>query len=231
MKRYAYLLAGAFFLYSCNSITGSGKIVTENRNIKNFTAISASNGIEVVIYTGDKTNVQVEGDDNVIEYVVTKVEGNRLKIRLRDINLSNANIKVIVTAPEINEINAGSSAAVLVKDLLKSSDKISLSASSSGEITAIVDAPEIKTDASSSGSVKVSGHTQTHRSEASSSGEVDGDELLSENTIADANSSGSVKVHASVSLSASASSSGTVQYRGAATVKSSTNSGGTIEKE
>ena len=231
MKQIVYLFIIPLFLSSCSNIKGSGKIITENRNVKDFTAISASAGIDVEVLTGDKTSVQVEADDNVIEYILTKVEGNTLKIRMRSVNLLNAHLKVFVTAPEITGIHVSSSATVIVKDVLKSAGKISLSANSSGDITAMVDAPEIVTDAGSSGTIKVSGRTITHHAEASSSGDVLAEDLLSENTSASASSSGTVKVHASVTLNAKASSSGSVKYRGAAAVTSSTSSSGTVEKE
>jgi Putative auto-transporter adhesin, head GIN domain len=231
MKRVLIFCCLSLILFSCSNITGSGNIVTEKRSVKEFNSISSSGSVDVELIQGDKAEVEVEADDNVIEFVVTKVEGGILKIRTRDVNLFNVHIKVYVTAPLVNSIKASASSTIEVKGTLKSSDRIALTANSSADIIANVDAPEIVTDANSSGTVSISGRTKNHKAEASSSGDVKAYDLFSENTEAHASSSGSVKVHASINLDAKASSSGDIKYRGSPVVKSSTNSSGSIEKE
>lgn len=231
MKKIVILCISALLMVSCSNISGSGNIISEERKVKNFTGISASGNIDVEIIAGEDFNVQVEADDNVIEFVVTKVEGNILKIRTRDVNLFNAHIKIMVTAPLISSLRASASATIEAKDVIKSNGKITLAASSSADIDVAVDAPEIVTDANSSGTVKVSGKTKSHSAESSSSAEILAYNLFSENTIARASSSGSIEVHASVTLDARASSSGSITYRGTPTVKSSTSSSGSVEKE
>ncbi len=231
MKRIIIFCLASLFIVSCSNISGSGNIISEQRKVKEFTGISASGSIDVEIIEGDEEKVEVEADDNVMEFIVTKVEGNILKIRTRDVNLFNAHVKVFVTAPLFTSLKASASASIEAKDLIKSNGKITLSASSSADINVAVDAPEIVTDASSSGTIKISGKTKTHSAESSSSAEILAYNLFSENTVANASSSGSVEVHASVNLNARASSSGSINYRGSPTVKSTTNSSGSVEKE
>ena len=229
-KIIVFCLAIPFFV-SCSNITGSGNIISEERKLKEFTGISASGNIDVEVISGDAQKVEVEADDNVMEFIVTKVEGNTLKIRTRDVNLFNAHVKVYITAPFISTLKASASATIEAKDIIKSNGKITLAASSSADIIASVDAPEVVTDANSSGTVKVSGRTKYHKAESSSSAEILAYNLLSENTVAHANSSGSIEVHASLNLDASANSSGSIKYRGTPALKSNTNSSGSVEKE
>ena len=62
-----------------NGIEGSGNVITEKREITSpFTKIAVSTGIEVILEQGSNTYVEVEVDDNLMQYIVTKVEKGTL---------------------------------------------------------------------------------------------------------------------------------------------------------
>jgi hypothetical protein len=219
-------------LNSCDFETGSGNIITENRPVGSFSGIEASAGIEVEVKVGTTTTVRVEADDNVVKHIETRVSGDILKIRLESRHgFSNAHMKVFVTTPSLRSIKAESSAGVKVLDVIKEDAKIRFEASSSADIEAEVDAPEVAVEASSSASVTLSGRTKNYKVEVSSSAEIKSGDLLSENADVDASSSGSAEVYASVSLNAKASSSGSIDYRGAASVTKTENSSGSVDKK
>ncbi len=233
MKRFILSAVVVVLLYSCNFVSesGSGNIETQKRNVPAFTGIHASNSIDVEVKIGSPS-VEVEADDNILRYVKTNVSGNMLHIGIENgVSIHNTHIKVYVTVPELNRIEANASAEVKVLDIMKNDGKISFDVSSSADIEAEVDAPEVGAEASSSGSITLRGKTRSYRAQVSSSAEIRSAELLSENTHVSANSSGSAEVYASVALDAEASSSGSVEYSGGATVKSSTNSSGSVHKK
>ncbi len=232
MKQICILLTALLVFNSCSFTSGSGNIITEKRSLGNFSGISVSSSIEVEVKTGAVQQVEVEADDNVIQYLETHVSGNTLKIGLDGgHSFNNAHFKVYITTPGLNSIHASSSSDVKVLDVIKNNGKISFDASSSADIEAEVDAPQVDAEASSSASVILRGRTKDYTARVSSSGDIKSAELLSENADVDANSSGSAEVHASVHLKAHASSSGTIDYRGAASVDKSVNSSGTVEKK
>lgn len=219
-------------LSSCRHTVGSGNIVSEKRTVRDFTGISVGEAFEVEVKTGPVTEVTVESDDNIIRYIETNVSGDDLKIRLADGNsISDAHLKVYITVPGLLRIKASSASNVTVIDALTSKDKLFFNASSSGEITAVVDAPAVEARASSGGSIKLSGRTMNYTAGASSGAEIKTGNLLSENTTVSASSGASAKVHASVSLKASASSGADIYYRGAASVQKNISSGGSVEKQ
>lgn len=230
-----YSLSFLFFaiiaLSSCSHTTGSGNIVTENRDTGSFDAISVGGSFDVEVKMGDTRQVTVEADDNIIKYIQTRVSGNVLKINTRDLHsYSNVHMKVYVTVPEIKAISASGSAEVIASNTLKNNEKLVFKASSSSTIKAEVDAPGVVTDASSSATIELKGRTKTYVSEASSSADIKTFGLLSENTTANVSSSGSIQVHASVNLNAKASSSGSIEYKGGATVTKTESSSGSVEK-
>jgi hypothetical protein len=233
MKKLLIFAALGCLQSSCyiGGIPGSGKIVTEKRNLSGFTAISSAASVEVEFTQGNEFAVEAEADDNLIRHLKTVVEGGKLKIYIGDnVSVRNAHFKVTVTAPEINSLKASSSSSIHVNGTLKSASQILLAASSSASIEADVDAPVINADASSSADINLSGKTKDLTVEASSSAEINAFGLLSENTRANANSSGTANVFASIDLDAHASSSGDINYKGGARVKVATNSSGSVNK-
>lgn len=233
MKKLLILILMSITDTSCNYnyINANGEIVTEKRQVANFTGVSASNAFEVEIKIGPVTEVLVEADENVMEHIVTRVTGNMLKIRTEEfISFNGAHLKVIITTPELLDINASSSAEVKVLDVIKSNNKVNFQASSSAEIEAIIEAPVVEIGASSSGSVNISGSTKNYKANGSSGSHIKTRDLLSENTSVNVSSGAVAEVYASVSLDAEASSGGSIRYQGEARVKQNVSSGGSVEK-
>ena len=74
-------------------IQGNGNVVTEDRTISSdFTEIKVSQGIQVHLRQGTKIDLSVEADDNIIDLIVTEIEGDVLKIYL-DKNVNRATKK------------------------------------------------------------------------------------------------------------------------------------------
>jgi hypothetical protein len=217
---------------SCMYKKGSGNIIKQDRSTGSFKGVDISGGFEVEIKSGPSENVVVEADDNLLKYIEVKVVDNELKIRLEHINVTDAHLKVFITAPEINNLDASGGSEVVVQDVLKSAGTISVKASSGSNIKTALDAPEIKADVSSGGELTLSGRTKDLHATSSSGSSITAGELLSENSYVNVSSGASAHVYASVSLDASASSGGNISYRGAAaSVKKSESSGGEVEKE
>ena len=231
MKHLFFLLPAFFALSSCHFVTGSGNIISEKRVTGSFTGISAGGDFEVEWKNGPVTEVIVEADDNIMQYIETRVTGDILKIGTRDLhNFNSVHMKVYITAPVITDVSVSASADFIAKDVMKYDGGLTFRASSSGTIRAGVDAPEVENTASSSGTIKLSGKTKTHTANVSSGADIKTSDLMSENTTVTASSGASAHVHASVNLNANASSGADISYIGAANVQRTVSSGGSVEK-
>ncbi len=216
---------------SCRHITGSGNIITEKRQVADFTGISAGGAFEVEVKNGPKA-VEVQADDNLIKYIRTRVDGDKLEIAFsHSLNLTDAHLKIYVTAPGINYLQGSGAANIKVIDGLKSTGKIALDASGAANIDAVVDAPKVETESSGAANIYVKGRTRDLRATASGAGNVKAKELLSETTYAESSGAGTVHVYASVHLNAHASGAGNVFYSGDASVESNTSGAGNVKKE
>ena len=215
MNRLIIALLSACIFCSCESITGSGNIVSESRNLKEFTGIKNSGSIDVKVIHEERQMVKVEADDNILEYVTTKVEKGILNIYLKN-NLSfrNINVTVYVGSPSIHQLLVSGSGTITSKNVLKYDDKIELKVSGSGDIDANLDAPSIVANVSGSGKILLRGRTKDFSSTVSGSGDMDGEKLLAENTAVKVSGSGNANVFASVNLDAKVSGSGNIFYSG-----------------
>ncbi len=231
MQKLGIFIIAILLFSACRYKSGSGNIVTEVRETGSFTGIRVSGGFEVELRHAGNEEVIVEADDNIIKYINTNVRKGELVINLDDLNVHDAHLKVLISAPSINSIKVSAGSDFIAKDELKSDGIIILKASSGSKIKTAVDAPGVEADASSAGEISISGRTKDFNAETSSGASILAKELLSENTVVQASSGSTAKVHASVKLEATASSGANVSYRGAASVQKSTSSGGAVEKE
>jgi hypothetical protein len=231
MKNAILFVAALVIFASCDSIHGSGNIVSEKRNTGSFNGVSTSGAYDVELSTGP-FSVEVEADDNVIKYISTKVDDGVLVIKKQGgFSLNESHVKIYVSAPEINYLKTSGAANLKVKDILKNDKKITLKASGAASIEAAVDAPEINTDASGASTIKLKGRTRDYKAEASGSSIIKSSDLLTEKTYAEASGASEIRVHASVVLDANASGASSIHYTGGATVKQHTSGASNIQKE
>ena len=215
MTRLLTAIASAIIFCSCNSITGSGNIITQTRNTGHFNGVKASGSIDIEVSNDPKQSVTVEADDNILPYVITDVDGGVLNVHLKNnISYRNVNIKVFVTAPTLSRLIASGSGSIISRDLISGTDRVGFRVSGSGNIDAAVDAPVVTADISGSGTLKLQGRTKDFECSVSGSGDASCDELLTENSEVRVSGSGNARVFASVSLNARASGSGDIVYRG-----------------
>ncbi len=61
-------------------INGSGNVIVEDRKVSGFDKILVTGAGKVIITQGDSESLSIETDDNLMEYIETKVNGNTLEI-------------------------------------------------------------------------------------------------------------------------------------------------------
>ncbi len=231
-KHFIALLALSALLFSCRSITGSGNIVTEKRDLSGFTGVRTEGIISAEVKQGPSFSVQVEGDDNLVRYVRTRVKGNMLEIDLKFRgNIRFSQLKVYVTAPVISQLQATGVGSIYTKSIITNSDRIVLRTSGVGGITADVDAPNVEAKASGVGSIKLSGRTRNYQAQTSGTGSINSFELLAEKADAKVSGVGSIRIHASMALKARVSGVGSINYRGNPSLDAQKSGVGSINKD
>jgi hypothetical protein len=221
MKKILLLAVAAACLVSCGRfmgkrVRGNGVIKTEERTVSPFKHVEASGAIKLMVSQGDFKPVRLEGDENILQYVEIRQDGDRIEIRTRPgYNISPTNdLTVYVTAPVYSSIEVSGASDIRGQNKISNPENLKLEASGAGDIEMEVDAPEISGQITGSGSIKLKGETKDLDIDLSGAGHAYCFDLLSENTVVDISGAGSAEVYASVKLEAKVSGVGNVTYKG-----------------
>jgi len=188
-----------FIFSSCSddddvNVTGSGNIITEERNIDSFNEVNSPSSINVTILFGNDQNIEVSADDNIINFVETTVINDILIVDLKSGNYNNITVNVTLTIPNLT----------------------ALTNSGSGNMTSagFTDLTNLEIQNSGSGSIELSGSSTAIDILNSGSGEVKAFNFIVDNCELDNSGSGNSEVFCNDTLSGMLSGSGDVLYRG-----------------
>lgn len=194
------------------------KTNSQNRNVSPFSKIKVSSGIDLYLTQGAGEAVKVVADEDLIDRIITEVEGETLHIYIK--NKTNWNWgwkqerKVYVTFDNLTELNASAGSDVEAEGPVKVKE-INISASSGSDVNFDhLTAEKVGLDASSGADINIAGETIYLNAESSSGSDIDCKELISENCRASASSGSDITLYVTKSLSADASSGGDIRYKG-----------------
>jgi hypothetical protein len=211
-----------------NGKKGNGIVDEEKRTItSNFTAVSASEGLDVFITQGNEFEIVVEADENIIGLIGTDIKNETLRIHAIE-NIGRATKKIYVTLPIITALETSSGAALLTQNAIEAQNiEISASSGSNLQIEELR-AENVSMDSSSGAHIRVAGEAEVLNSNASSGSGIKAENLSTAICNASASSGAGITVNVSESLIAKASSGGDIRYTGKATVEHKKSSSGSV---
>ncbi len=215
-------------------VEGSGNVVSSTKSdIKGFTKVSVATGINATIKIGDKENVEIEADDNLLELLVVEVNGDELNIYMKE-NYHNAKkLNAYITATSLDAVKTSSAGRIVVEDNVET-ETFSGNASSGGYINLNgLSATNVSFETSSAGNIKVEAGTTTDLNVGvSSGGVINAFSFETQNCEARASSGGNARINVVKSLKAEASSGGNIRFKGNPTMNGiNTSSGGNISQD
>jgi hypothetical protein len=211
---------------------GNGNIIREDRTVSNFRELEVHGAFDVYLSQGDLQPVRIETDENLIPYVETIQEGDKLVIRNKDGYSLDPSKKLIVhvMAPVYESIEVSGASNVLGQNKINNDEDLDLDISGAGDIKLEVDAPNIDIKISGSGKAILEGETRKLDLKLSGAGSARCFKLLSEITKVDISGAGNAEVFASDQLEANVSGAGSVKYKGGAKkVKQDVSGAGTVK--
>lgn len=246
-KTQLLLLFGLFFILTANSQTK-----TENRTIGNFSKIDAKGSFKIVLVAGDSNSLTIEADESALPFIKTEVKGNTLNIYSDGRKKANYKGSVTIKVPfkKLDEVKFSGSGTISSNDALNSdnfnvsmngSGKVELNISAknvngslngSGKLELKLNATETKMELNGSGKVILQGKTNNFVGEVHGSGELNGSELVSQNSDVNVHGSGNLKIHTTELLKANVHGSGKIKYKGdPKKVDKNVDGSGSISKE
>lgn len=203
------------------TITGNGNVKKETREVSDFTGVALSGNMNVQLAYGNLNSITVEGDENLLPYIETKVEDGVLHVRSKNkTGLKTRNkLMVYVSLTKVTELRVSGSGNITGNGDFSNDGKTNISVLGSGNINAGINSfNETKIAVSGSGNVTLKGKsTNNIDATISGSGNIDCSEVACNDVFAQVSGSGNIKVYANKSIDAKVSGSGNIYYRGSAT--------------
>ncbi len=218
-------------------VKGNGNVVTINRSTEDYDQVAVAGWFDVELVDGVEGKLQIRGEENLLEYIITEVKDNKLVIKVKKgVNLkpsswdNGGSILVTVPVESISSVSLSGSGDVVSKKVIKA-DNFEARLSGSGDLSLEVQAENVVASLSGSGDVDLSGSAGSFKVKVSGSGDVKAYELSANTVEATISGSADVKVTANEMLYARVSGSGDIQYRGNPTkIDSKASGSGEISK-
>jgi Putative auto-transporter adhesin, head GIN domain len=211
------------------TVTGSGNIKSEVRNVTGFTGISVSvPGVVEVRQTGTE-GITLETDDNLLPLIETVVERGVLKIRPieKNTNLRTKNMKLVVNAKTVESLSVAGSGDLRAEQL--KSEKLKTSVAGSGDVSIkSLDAGDLTVSIAGSGNIVIGGRANMLDGSIAGSGDLKAGKLETNAAKLSIAGSGSAFLWAKDTLKVSIAGSGDVKYYGDAKVTKSVAGSGSI---
>jgi len=221
MKKLIAIVVILAFTTSMNAqwfgkkVRGNGKMITKTRNVSDYDKISAGGSFDVKLVAGTEGKITIYIDENLLPYLITEVENNKLKIKWKKgVNISSRN-NIMMTVPfkDIDEVSLAGSGDVYSEDIIKA-NSFKTALAGSGDIKLKVDASDISSKIAGSGDISLSGNTTTLKCNIAGSGDIHAYELISNDATVSIAGSGGVKLNVKDNLKARISGSGNIYYKG-----------------
>jgi len=196
---------------SFDSLTGSGNVVTEDREVKDFNAVEITGIGKLTIKQGSKESLKLEGEDNILKNIRTEVSNNTLKIEFKSgLNIiPTKDLLFYLTVKDLTSIISSGAAAVNGEGL---------------------NLKEISIKLNGAEKIVMSGTVNKQEITINGAGYYDAKDFASKESRVSLNGAGGVTVKVSDTLNATISGAGSIKYIGNPEVIEKINGVGKIEK-
>lgn len=212
-------------------LAGSGQVITEARETLPFMDIEIIGKLEVYLQQGESLDIHVEADDNLLEFIDTSIEDNKLRIGLTSPVSTESPIIVNITLNDLSRLRASSNAAIVTSDQLIGR-YLEIELSSGAQSTLDLNFEKVKIGLGSGAQATLYGEAHELLVESSTGSELDARYFKVANCDITTRSGSESKVYVTDFLKATARSGSRIYYRGEPSRREWFTSGsGTIEEE
>jgi len=201
-------------------IEGSGNLITKEFPVKSFDELSASGVFELKLSQGDKEQVKIEAEDNLMELFTVENNGSKLDIHMKkDVDLNTKKkMTVYVIFKNLKSIDLQMVGGTSSEEQLKFSD-LKLKNQSVGSVNLDMTLQTLNLENESVGSLKLKGSADNAIIKSNGVGGVNAADFIVQKMDIENNGVGGATVNAEKELKVSDSFLGKVNNKGNATAK------------
>jgi len=190
-------------------VRGSGKRVVQKRQISSFTSISTEGAFEIEVTCQKDPSLEVEGDDNLLEFVTSEVRGNQLRLSSSKSFSTSEPLRIKITVPNLEDLSVSGAGRIDIKDMKNQKFEI---------------------DSQGAPNIIVSGTTNTIDINSSGAGKIDTQKLHASRAVVDSKGVSRIDLDVKDQLDVTVSGPSSVTYRGDPVVNKTVNGPGKVEK-
>ena len=206
---------------------GHGPIVVQELALDEINGIQLMGSDKVYLSIGEEQEIIVEGQQNIINELNTRVVNEHWEIRFRDCVRDHQGLKFYITVRELDEIKLSGSGEIVWEDLIEA-DYLTVEIDGSGEITGMLQAQQLNMDIAGSGNLNLSGQASDADLHIAGSGKLRGYDLEVDNYHVEIAGSGNADITVVETLEVDIAGSGSVNYKGNPSIDSNISGSGKI---
>ena len=200
-------------------IEGEGNTITVELDVEDFTSINAMGAFDIYVSQGTTQKVEVQGQENIIEYLETRVSGNIWDIQLDDDHCyTDYDLTLYIQVPDIEGITVTGVADVYIEDFTdQTSLELTITGSGDVEINDFLGCETLEVKISGSGDVDCKGQFDNLNQldiHISGSGNFSGYNAVTDYCDISISGSGHCKVYVEKELDVNISGTGNIYYKG-----------------
>jgi hypothetical protein len=196
---------------------GSGHIVTESREVKDFSSIEVSYPAQITVQQGKLESLKIEAEDNVLPGLKTQVMQGDLEIFYKSEDGKHVNpthpVKITIIVKDLTKVNFSSAGELTIINLETQDLDLALSGAGNLKLDNI-NVQNLAVGLSGAGSLTASGTADNLKLNISGVGSYHGADMDSKTARVNISGMGSATIWAEDELTASISGAGSVNYYG-----------------
>jgi hypothetical protein len=229
-------------------ITGKGNTVQQYRFPGSFSGINFSTDGSIYVSQDSATTFSVTAQQNIIDDLITRIQGDELEIYNDHCLKGNPPIIVNVTSPVLSDLSLSGVGAMYTAGKIFS-DEISISVSGTGSfdagdsiiapgmhedlsgtgsITLIAGCTNMNSENSGTGSITLAGYGEVHTLNTSGTGDFHGLDFITKYAAISISGSGNAEVNVTDTLDVTISGNGNVYYKGTPVLTTHINGSGSV---
>jgi len=160
-------------LSSCRfrCVKGSGHQVTENRKGGDFTRIDISGGFKVVLKQDSSLTLNINADDNLMQYIRSSFSDGRLKIYNKRSICGSGEIVLTIGVKNLEEIKSSGAITLNTDGKLNTKD-LHIDLSGGSKVDMDLNAANVTTEGSGSTDLTLKGQATSHKVNLTGSGKI-----------------------------------------------------------
>ena len=228
MSLMMFTITGCIVVINGSSVQGSGNIITQTREVSEFSHIRLKGSGKVILTPGQTQSLEIKTDDNIMPLVETEVSGSKLTISHGNNRLRPTFFEVYITVQNLEGVGISGSGDIVGNGRFVT-DSLYVEISGSGDMDLEVETDQLENKISGSGSLQLAGKAEEYTISVSGSGKINAFDVDARHVSVKVSGSGDCRISASESLEARISGSGNVYYKGRPRINTNISGSGSLK--